>query len=59
MVNPTNPNLFYGIRPVQLNRRIRNKLSGRIIPSTMTDEPLAPNSLLDAEGPDESLAIAG
>jgi hypothetical protein len=43
-VNPTNRGFFYGARPEQLDRRIRDKLSGRIIPSTITDKPMAPNS---------------
>ena len=58
-ISPGNPDLFYGARPEQLNRGIRNKLSGRIVPSTQKDLPLAPNFFLAAKGPDGSLAVAG
>ena len=53
------PDLFYGARPEQLNRQIRNELSGRIVPSTQQDLPITPNFFLAAKGPDGSLAVAG
>jgi hypothetical protein len=56
---PGNPDLYYGARPEQLNRQVRNKLSGHIIPSTQRDLPIAPNFFLAAKGPDGSLAVAG
>jgi hypothetical protein len=56
---PGKPDLFYGARPEQLNRRIRNDLSGHIIPSTQEDLPIAPNFFLEAKGPDGSAAVAG
>ena len=51
-VAPANPQFFYGARPEQLDRRIRDKLKGRIVPSTMEDKPIAPNFFLEAKGPD-------
>jgi hypothetical protein len=54
---PANPDLFYGARPKQLDRRIRDKFSSYIIPSTMEDKPMAPNFYLEVKGPDGS-AIA-
>ena len=53
------PDLYYGARPEQLNRRVRDELSGHIIPSTQEDLPAAPNFFLAAKGPDGSLAVAG
>ena len=55
---PANPDLFYGARPEQLDRRIRNELSGHIIPSTMEDKPMVPNFYFEAKGPDGSAAVA-
>jgi hypothetical protein len=34
---PGNPDIYYGTRPEQLTRRVRNELSGHIIPSTQED----------------------
>jgi hypothetical protein len=58
-ISAGNPDLFYGARPEQLNRGIRNKLDGRIVPSTQNDLPIAPNFLLAAKGPDGTSAVAG
>ncbi|KAL8700950.1 MAG: hypothetical protein Q9201_005166 [Fulgogasparrea decipioides] len=52
------PDLYYGARPEQLNRRVRDELSGHIIPSTQDDLPIAPNLFLAAKGPDGSAAVA-
>ncbi|MCJ1313685.1 hypothetical protein MMC25_007364 [Agyrium rufum] len=56
---PGNPDLYYGARPEQLDRRVRDELSGHIIPSTQDNLPMAPNFFLAAKGPDGSLAVAG
>ncbi|KAI4154565.1 MAG: hypothetical protein LQ340_001594 [Diploschistes diacapsis] len=55
---PGNPDIYYGARPEQLDRRVRDKLSGHIIPSTQDDLPLAPNFFVAAKGPDGSAAVA-
>jgi hypothetical protein len=55
---PGKPDLFYGARPEQLDRRIRDELSGSIIPSTQEDLPMAPNFFLAVKGPDGSAAVA-
>jgi len=57
-ISPGNPDRFYGARPEQLNRRIRNQLSGRIVPSTQEDLPMAPNFFLAAKGPDGTAVVA-
>jgi hypothetical protein len=57
-IAPAQPDLYYGARPEQLDRRIRKELSGYIIPSTMEDKPMTPNFYLEAKGPDGSLAVA-
>ena len=57
-IAPAQPDLYYGARPEQLDRRIRDKLRGCIIPSTMEDKPMAPNFYLEVKGPDGSGAVA-
>ena len=51
--------MYYGARPEQLDRQVRDELSGQIIPSTQYDLPITPNFFLAAKGPDGSLAVAG
>lgn len=58
-LKPGNPDLYYGARPEQLDRKVRDELNGHIIPSTQHDLPIAPNFFLAAKGPDGSLAVAG
>jgi hypothetical protein len=56
---PGNPDIYYGARPEQLDRQVRNELTSRVVPSTQHDLPMAPNFFLAAKGPDGSLAVAG
>ena len=58
-LKPGNPDIYYGARPEQLSRKVRDELGGQIIPSTQHDLPIAPNFFLAAKGPDGSLAVAG
>lgn len=53
------PDLYYGARQEQLDRKVREELSGHIIPSRQDNLPIAPNFFLAAKGPDGSLAVAG
>lgn len=53
-----NPDLFYGARPEQLSRHIRDKLNNHIIPSSMESKPMAANFFLEVKGPDGSAAVA-
>jgi len=55
---PGNPDLYYGARPEQIDRNIRSKLEGQIVPSTQHDLPIAPNFFLEVKGPDGSLSVA-
>ncbi|KAH6889926.1 hypothetical protein B0T10DRAFT_572089 [Thelonectria olida] len=55
---PANPDIYYGAYPDELDRSIRDELSGHIIPSTMEDKPMAPNFFLEVKGPDGSAAVA-
>ncbi|MCJ1448908.1 MAG: hypothetical protein MMC23_009427 [Stictis urceolatum] len=55
---PGNPDIYYGARPGQLDRRIRDELSDQIIPSTQHDLPMAPNFFVAAKGPDGTPAVA-
>ena len=58
MLTAAKPDLYYGARPEQLDRRVRDELSGHIIPSTQDDLPIAPNFFLAAKGPDGTAAVA-
>jgi hypothetical protein len=51
------PNLFYGARPERLDRKIRNELSDKIIPSTQDDLPMLPNFFSEVKGPDGTSAV--
>lgn len=51
------PDRFYGARPEQLAREIRNDLHDQIIPSTRGNLPILPNFFLEAIGPDGSPAV--
>lgn len=53
-----NPDLFYGSPPQHLNRTVRGELSGKIMPSTQQDLPMAPNFFLAAKGPDGGPGVA-
>ncbi|KAK5651051.1 hypothetical protein OQA88_1055 [Cercophora sp. LCS_1] len=55
---PGNPDRYYGARPEQLDQRVRQKLGGRIIPSTQHDLPIVQNFFLAVKGPDGSSAVA-
>ena len=55
---PGNPDVYYGARPEQLERCVRDELSGYIIPSTQDDLPIAPNFFLAVKGPEGTGAVA-
>ncbi len=55
---PGNPDLYYGARPEQLNRRVREELSHRIGPSTQRDLPIAPNFFLAVKWRDGTPGVA-
>ena len=52
------PDLYYGGRPEQLQRDIRQDLREFVVPSTADNLPIAPTMFLEAKGPDGSLAVA-
>ncbi|EQL03167.1 hypothetical protein OCS_01114 [Ophiocordyceps sinensis CO18] len=41
------PDLCYGARPEQLDRRVREALAGQVVPSTQADLPVAPNYFVE------------
>lgn len=55
---PGNPDRYYGARPEQLKRDIREALEGQIMPSTQHDLPIAPNFFLQVKGPDGTPGVA-
>ncbi|KAL5398114.1 hypothetical protein PMIN03_012808 [Paraphaeosphaeria minitans] len=57
-LKPGNPDVYYGARPEQLSRKVRDELDRQIIPSTQHDLPITPNFFLAVKGPDGSAAVA-
>jgi hypothetical protein len=55
---PASPDIFYGARPEQLHPQIRKVLNGRVVPSTQSDLPIAPNFFMEVKGKDGSAAVA-
>ncbi|KZZ89165.1 hypothetical protein AAL_07813 [Moelleriella libera RCEF 2490] len=55
---PGNPDLYYGARPEQLHKTVRQKLRNLIVPSTQHDLPIVPNYCLQVKGPDGNLSVA-
>jgi hypothetical protein len=52
------PDRFFGARPEQLNRKIRDELCHTIIPSTQDSRPMLPNFFLEMKGTEASPAVA-
>lgn len=52
------PDLYYGARPEQLDRSIRNRLSKHIIPSKSEHLPMVPNFFLETKAPSGSYEVA-
>lgn len=57
MLTAAKPDLYYGARPEQLDRRVRDHLRGYIIPSTQDDLPIALN-FFAAKGLNGTAAVA-
>ncbi|MCJ1309516.1 hypothetical protein MMC25_003176 [Agyrium rufum] len=55
---PGNPDRYYGARPEQLKRPVRNELSRFIVPTSQDDLPIAPNLFLAGKSKDGSIAVA-
>lgn len=55
---PGNLDIFYGSRPEQFDRRVREELNVYIIPSIQNDLPITPNFFLAVRGPNGSAAVA-
>lgn len=51
------PDLYWGARAEQIDRRVRQDLSSQIVPSTKDSYPVAPNFFLEIKGPDGSAAV--
>jgi hypothetical protein len=51
------PDLYWGVPPEQIDRRVRQDLNHQIVPSTKDTYPAAPNFFLEVKGPDGSAAI--
>ncbi|KAI9712376.1 MAG: hypothetical protein M1820_001589 [Bogoriella megaspora] len=45
------PDVYYGARPEQLRREVRDKLQAFVVPSTKDTRPLAPNFFIEAKSP--------
>ena len=55
---PGNPDIYYGARPEQLSRKVRDELCNYIIPSTQHDLPILPNFSMAVKGSDGSPSVA-
>ncbi|PTB40416.1 hypothetical protein M441DRAFT_28232 [Trichoderma asperellum CBS 433.97] len=54
---PANPDIFYGARPEQLHPQIRKELNSRVVPSTQSELPIAPNFFVEVKGKDGSATV--
>ena len=52
------PDLYYGARPEQLDRSVRDRLSKHIIPSKREHRPMVPNFFLETKAPSGSAEVA-
>jgi hypothetical protein len=52
------PGRYYGARSEQLDRQVRQKLRGDIIPTRTGDRPILPNFFLEVKHPDQSASVA-
>ncbi|EPE05966.1 hypothetical protein F503_02795 [Ophiostoma piceae UAMH 11346] len=52
------PDIYYGARPKELSRPVRDALGHYIMPSTVQDKSLAPNFFVEVKGPDGNAAVA-
>ena len=50
------PDFYWGARPEQIDRRVRQDLDHQIVPSTKDTYPVAPNFFLKVKDPDGSAA---
>lgn len=57
-ISAGNPDVYYGARPEQLDRRVRDQLGDQIIPSRQGDLPIAPNFFLAVKGPNGTIETA-
>ncbi|KAK3318276.1 hypothetical protein B0H66DRAFT_575197 [Apodospora peruviana] len=57
-IAPAYPDIYYGARPEELDRSVRDELSGHIRPSTMEGKPIAPNLFLEVKGRYGTPAVA-
>ncbi|KAL9071439.1 MAG: hypothetical protein Q9157_005472 [Trypethelium eluteriae] len=57
-LTPGNPDLYDGAPPEQLDRRVRDRLYGTIIPSTLETHPIVPNFFLHLKGSDGTIRVA-
>lgn len=55
---PGNPDVYYGARSEQLNRRTRNVLDKLICPTTQQDLPILPNFFVAVKGPEGTPGVA-
>ena len=55
---PGKPDIYYGARPEQLVRPVRDELGGQVVPSTQDSLPIAPSFFVEVKGPDGLPAVA-
>ena len=56
-ITKARPDFYDGVHPEQLNKKIRERLSEYIEPSTKKNAPLLPNFFTEGKGPDGSASV--
>ncbi|KAL9045064.1 MAG: hypothetical protein Q9214_001849 [Letrouitia sp. 1 TL-2023] len=57
-ITKAQPDFYDGIRPMELNRQVRERISEYIEPSTKKNAPLLPNFFTEGKGPDGSAPVS-
>ncbi|KAL9607347.1 MAG: hypothetical protein Q9167_007732 [Letrouitia subvulpina] len=57
-ITKAQPDFYDGIRPMELNRQVRERISEYIEPSTKKNTPLLPNFFTEGKGPDGSTPVS-
>jgi len=52
------PDLYYGARPEEVSRQLRNELDKLIVPSNWKNRPVVPNFFVEVKGPSGAESVA-
>ncbi|PLB43766.1 hypothetical protein P170DRAFT_514091 [Aspergillus steynii IBT 23096] len=57
-ISDAKPDIYYGVRPEELHRKIRNDLNDMIIPCTNDSLPILPNFIVEVKGLDGKTSVS-